>query len=378
MRSLAVVEARMGSSRFPGKVLAPLAGMPVLEHVCSRLASCAMLEKVVIATSTLSRDDVLAEAGLKMGVDVVRGPEDNLLARHLLVLEQYAPDVVVRITGDCPLVDPDVIERLLVLMADTGADYATVRDGTPCIHQGIDPYRATVLHRLAKEHGQDPCVQEHVVSWLKGHPEFASISYLEIPEQEQFAGARISVDTPADLTFLESVYESLGAEPGKADIREVADLLRAEPWLMDINKHVQQKAIGAGTRYIVVRGAFSASEALQHPLAKILAALRDVHGIGVRLVAEPETVVKSQLLSFGCVDDPLEVQPCLVLDVSAEMVPLANIPAVHMRECSEGIQIVPCVEMGQPFVLEGQDIGQIYKAASILAGCVRNQGGNQC
>ncbi|MFV0420834.1 cytidylyltransferase domain-containing protein [Oleidesulfovibrio sp.] len=311
MRCVAVVEARMGSTRFPGKVLSLLAGMPVLQHIGIRLGSCKALDKIILATSTHPRDDVLAKVAPSFGFDVIRGPEDNLFARHLLVLDAYSPDIIVRVTGDCPLVDPDVITRLIDLLQKTGADYATVRTGTPCIHEGIDPFRTSLLRRLALSHKDNPVVKEHVVSGLKGKADIGTVAYLELPEREQLAGVRISIDTPADLAFLEEIHRLLHAAPAQADIRDVADLLRANPELLSINSHVKQKKAGTPTVRIVARCLDSAHVPL---LAAVLGRLRDTFGFGIRIASESAHPTEPALEPFAHIADPLEFMPDLLLD----------------------------------------------------------------
>ncbi|MDQ7831827.1 MAG: glycosyltransferase family protein [Desulfovibrionaceae bacterium] len=375
MRCIAVVEARMGSTRFPGKSLAPLVGLPVLGHIGKRLAVCPVLERMVLATSVLPRDDVLAEAGPKYGFEVVRGPEDNLLARHLLALERYEPDIVVRVTGDCPLADPDVIARLVDLLLQTGAEYATVREGVPCIHQGIDPCRSSVLRRLAARHGDDPLVREHVTSWLKSRPDFAPIAYLELMEREKFAGARICIDTPADLAFLEAVYAALGAAPGEADIRDVADLLRARPWLMDINSHVAQKTAGQPTLRLVIQAGDGADAAF---LAAVAAVLRDAHGLGVRVHQPPGQAQEPELRPFGVVADPGDFQPDILLRAAGTGSPDPGVPGVDLTQGDGLAQFVPGPGLGLAPVQTGLDGPGIRTAAAYLAACARKRREGPC
>jgi len=286
------------------------------------------------------------------------------------VLERYAPDLIVRVTGDCPLVDPDMVSRLVALLVETGADYATVRPETPCIHQGIDPFRASVLRRLATEHGHDPYVQEHVVSWLKAHTDYAHIAYLELPERERFGGARISVDTPADLAFLEAVYASLGAAPGEADIRDVADLLRAKPWLLDINSHVKQKLAGAPTLRVVVSCAEAADAEL---LAAVASALRDAHGVGVRVAANPACAAQPALRPFASIADPLDFQPDIMV-VAGPVGPVApGVPVVRLTRGEGVVRIAADREMQLSPIQASPDAAGVQTAATFLALCARQQ-----
>ncbi len=370
MFCVAVVEARMGSTRFPGKVLAPLAGMPLLQHIGLRLNACAVLEKVVLATSTLPPDDILAERAPALGFEVIRGPEDDLLARHLLVLERYAPDIMVRITGDCPLVDPDVLIRLVKLLESSGADYATVRPGTPCIHEGIDPFRGALLRRLSRACDKNPVVKEHVVTWLKKHPGFANIAYLALPQREQLAGVRISVDTPADLAFLEQIYSRLGVPAGHADIREVADLLRTHPELLRMNSHVVQKAAGAHATRVVIR---CFSHAYGPTLALLAGVLRDIHGFGIRFSLDDPAVEHPDFSPFAYVENPMDFQPDIILD-AGQQGDSTDTPSMLLTLANGHMHILPGHDMYfSPIAVITDDTG-IRKAADTLSHLCRFTG----
>ena len=316
MRIIGVIEARMGSTRFPGKVLAELAGRPILWHIVQRLRHCHVLERLVLATSVEPANDILAAYASELGLVVVRGPEDSLLDRHLIAASAFKPDIIVRITGDCPLVDPGIVDRLVEQMVVTGAAYATVRPGSPCIHEGIDPFTTDVLLRLATEVGHEPSVREHVVSYLKTHPDFAPITYIELDKDEEFAGARISVDTPADLQFLETVYQRIGAPPGEADIRAVVRMLRENPSLLDINRHIHQKVMGDRTLLALFLCENADDAAL---LSTLAAAMRDEHGVGITFRVAEDCRNNPSMLTFHCISLPYLVFGHIVLPVHCQV-----------------------------------------------------------
>ena len=121
----AIIQARTGSTRLPGKVMYPLDGQPALEHVVSRTARADSVTNVVVATSTEPQDDLVAQYAPTFGADVVRGSEANVLSRFERAVEEYAPNIVLRITGDCPLIDPATIDRAVAPVDDGDADYAS-------------------------------------------------------------------------------------------------------------------------------------------------------------------------------------------------------------------------------------------------------------
>ena len=114
MTAVAIVQARMSSSRLPGKVLMPLVGIPVLEHVVERLSYCRMIDNIVVATSLEASDDLIEDYCKKINVNVFRGSLDDVLDRYYQAALLHNPDIVVRITGDCPLIDPVVVDRVIL------------------------------------------------------------------------------------------------------------------------------------------------------------------------------------------------------------------------------------------------------------------------
>lgn len=282
-RVVAVIQARMGSSRLPGKVLMPLAGKPVLWHVIHRLRKCRTVDAIAIATSVNSADDPIAAFGLEEGVAVIRGSEDNVLLRYAAAAEQLRADIVVRVTGDAPLIDPAMTDLQVKTLAQTGADFCVPDPQTPYIYEGVDPLTTRALQRLVSEVGDDPVAREHVTAYFKQHPDFARIAYVPVEPAYHFAGARVSVDTPADLHFQDVLYARLGVPAGEADLRAVADLLRQDPALLTINAHVQRKALGYSNRRVLLRCDGSAQLGLGHVYRCLALAdeLRDVHGWGV-------------------------------------------------------------------------------------------------
>lgn len=230
MRVVGVIQARMGSTRFPGKMLALLAGRPLLWHVIHRMQQAASLDELVLATSTNNRDDALALLAPRLDVRVVRGSEDDVLSRFVTSAQETCADVIVRINGDAPLVDPRLTDRLVSALVSDDADYVGPPEGCPCFHDGVDPMSRRILDRLAQEAGHDPLAREHVTGYLKAHPDFGRYCAVEIEPVLCVAGPRLSVDTRDDLAFFESLYRRYGAAPGNLDLRIVArEFAKGEP-----------------------------------------------------------------------------------------------------------------------------------------------------
>jgi spore coat polysaccharide biosynthesis protein SpsF len=202
MTTIAVVQARMGSTRFPGKVLADLEGEPLIRFLLRRLRHVAV-DHVVVATSECPADDAVVEAVTELDMPVVRGPEHDVLTRFVHVIEAFPADVVVRLTADCPLVDPNLVGAALELRSRSAADYAsntlvrTFPDGLD-----VEVIRAPVLIEAAKE-AADPVEREHVTPFVYRRPERYRL--VSLRNSEHLGDERWTVDTPADLEFVRSI-----------------------------------------------------------------------------------------------------------------------------------------------------------------------------
>lgn len=282
-RVAAIIQARMGSTRLPGKVLMPLAGKPVLWHIVHRLRKCRMVDVVAIATSTGSQDDPLALWATEAGIPLVRGPEDNVLERYLLAARQLNADIVVRVTGDAPLVDPALIDHMIELLIEKNADYCTGEPGVVAIHEGFAPLTRKALEKIGIEGASEAAGREHVDGYIKQHPDQFSIVHVPIPEAHRISGTRVSVDTPADLEFLSLLYHELGAEAGEIDVADAVALLKRRPELLSINAHVRQKDMTAANKLVVIRCDGHPDIGLGHVVRclAIARSLRDRLGIGI-------------------------------------------------------------------------------------------------
>jgi len=240
---VAVIQARMGSSRLPGKVLMPVAGKPLLWHILHRLGQCRTVETIAVATSTEARDDAIAQFCGDAGVICVRGPLHNVLERYRLAAERTGAATLLRVTGDAPLIDPGLIDYLVDGMVRAGGDFAQLEEGTLCAHEGADVFSRHALDWLVTHAGDDPIAREHVTSYFKNHPGKVRTVFLPAYAPLARKSERISVDEPKDMDWLRAVYERLKAPAGEAALRDVLQLLEDEPQFRAINAHVRQKPI---------------------------------------------------------------------------------------------------------------------------------------
>jgi spore coat polysaccharide biosynthesis protein SpsF len=236
MRSGVVVQARLGSSRLPGKVLMRLGDRSVLDHVLERCQAIAGIDVVCCAVPAGVADDPVADAARCLGATVVRGPEADVLERYRLAADSLGLDVVMRVTSDCPLIDPDVCAAVLSLRSATGADY-TCNNAPPSWPHGLDCEVMTrsALSRAARL-AERPWQREHVTPWLRTHPGLARANLAMSPS---LAGAAVeqrwTLDTPKDLAFLCALFQRLPVGSAGWGWRVAYRITAADPALCGIN-----------------------------------------------------------------------------------------------------------------------------------------------
>ncbi|MCP5412462.1 MAG: NTP transferase domain-containing protein [Alphaproteobacteria bacterium] len=243
IRVVAVIQARMGSTRLPGKVLRPIAGKPLLWHIVHRLKACHLVEEIAVATSVNPADEAIVEWCNAQGVTVVRGPENDVLARYAAAAEKLDADIIVRVSSDAPFIDAGFVDHLVATLIEQGGDYVLLEEGAECAHEGVDPFSRRALDKLMMDAATDPAAREHVTGYFKLHPDFVKIVRAAPYPPLAKKGGRLTIDTPDDLAFIEAVHERLEARAGEASLADLLLLLEREPELNRINAHVQQKPI---------------------------------------------------------------------------------------------------------------------------------------
>jgi spore coat polysaccharide biosynthesis protein SpsF len=224
---LAVLQARMSSTRLPGKVMADLVGAPMIARQIERVRRAQRIDRVVVATSNDPSDDLLVDGIKALSVDVHRGSLDDVLGRFVGALEAFGPaDHIVRLTGDCPLADPEVIDATIALHLERGTDYAANTPAHRTFPKGLDVeiVRAACLKRAGRE-ATDPYEREHVTPYFYRHPERFPQVFLSQEAQE--GDLRWTVDRPDDLELVRAVYEALYAAKPDFTSDDVRAFLRA-------------------------------------------------------------------------------------------------------------------------------------------------------
>ena len=239
--AIAIIQARMSSSRLPGKVLLPLAEKPVIHHIVDRVALCKNVGKIIVATSNEKSDDKLSDYCNEKGIDVYRGSLNNVLSRYCDILEHNDYKYCVRITGDCPLIHPPFIDAQIDALKAYNADLIWTKMQSSVLEgQGVKSKDA-VLHVMAKSN--DPDNLEHVGSkYFLNNPEEFNFVELKIPDYFYNYQYRITVDQVEDYEFLSTIYNNHWSG-SPINLMEVLEWLNSNNKCMIKNKNVQHSQI---------------------------------------------------------------------------------------------------------------------------------------
>jgi len=246
MKAVALIQARMGSTRLPGKVLQDIGGMSMLARVVRRTARSQYLSRSVLVIPSEAKDDCLQQAAETLGLACFRGSENDVLDRYYQAACAYGADPIVRITADCPLIDAELIDQALERFTSSQptSDFLVAgwETGFP---RGLEVEIASLKALThAWQEAQLPYQRTHVFPYLYENPNRFQLSQLNNSENLNEA-MRWTVDTPEDLEFVRSVYQRFD---NRDDFswRQVTALLQQEPELAEVNKHVRQKEIQEG------------------------------------------------------------------------------------------------------------------------------------
>lgn len=243
LKTVASIEARMNSERLPGKVMRSILGKPMLELLVERLSRCHSLDGIVIATTENSSDNVIEQLAFRLGIGCFRGSEEDVLDRVLQAAHQEQAGVIVEITGDCPLIDPDVVDQVIEEYYSGPYDYVS-NTLTRTFPRGLDTqvFATSVLDEVAKT-TQDPVDREHVSLYIYEHPERFILKNIESNIPEKYHALRLTVDTSEDFTLIQSIYHELYPKTPAFLLADVLALLEANPQLIQLNAGIQQKPV---------------------------------------------------------------------------------------------------------------------------------------
>ena len=238
----AIIQARTGSTRLPGKILKRLGDVSVIERLYSRVKQTAGLDGIVIAMPQGEGDDALAEHVRQFCPNIFRGAEADVLARYAGAAVAYPSDLIVRITSDCPFFDPDILAQMLVAFHQQKPDYMT-NSLDPHLPRGLDAdvFTAKAIHAAAKQ-ATAAHQREHVTPFIYQNLDlFDVVGFSATPDN--YADLRWTLDTPEDWTLIATMFDLLEVPFEQARLGDFLDLYKDHPKLRDINAAITQKKL---------------------------------------------------------------------------------------------------------------------------------------
>lgn len=241
LKIVAIVEARMTSSRLPGKVLLEVLDVPMLGRLIDRLKQVSQIDEIVIATTTNLEDDKICDLALRYHVQYFRGSEQDVMSRVLQAGLAVEADVIVEITGDCPIIDPEIIKKVIQHFLSGTYDYVS-NSNVRSYPDGMD-VQVFSLKTLMDSYNStaDKLHREHVTLHIRQNPEKYRILDISAEEEFHFPELGLTLDTIEDFRLIEKIIQHLEPQNSYFGLRQILNLLEVFPKMKDINKHVVRK-----------------------------------------------------------------------------------------------------------------------------------------
>ena len=237
MKVLAIIQARLGSSRLPSKVLMPIEGTPILVHIINSLKLSKFINQIIVATTTSPKDDKIVDLCKEIDLDYYRGSEKDVLDRYYECAKFFKGDLIIRITGDNPLLDPTLIDELIQISKKTSCDYAS-----NVLHQsypvGYSPCEILTFSTLQKlhENEKEPLSREHVTYQIRNNPSLYKIEEIIAPAHLSRPKWRLTVDYEEDLELISKIFEKLYQPKSFIQYSKLVEFLDKNKELLKINE----------------------------------------------------------------------------------------------------------------------------------------------
>lgn len=241
-KTAVIVQARLGSTRLPGKVLKELCGKPILWHVWNRLSKAINVDDIIVATTILPEDDLIQSFCEENNIAYYRGSSNDVLSRYLETAIKYNIETIVRITADCPVIDPIILGQMIETYRKEKPDYLS-NCITRTFPRGLD---AEIFSISALETANNNATldfeREHVTPFIYSHPELFTLkNYINAQDLSSY---RWTVDTEEDFRLIEVIYNSLYKKKDIFLIEDILSFIKENPDLIKINQHIEQKKLG--------------------------------------------------------------------------------------------------------------------------------------
>ena len=241
-----IIQARMGSTRLPGKVMMNVEDQkPVLYFVIKQMQECKLIDKIIVATTTNEEDNQIANYSKNLGIDFFRGSSEDVLDRYYQCAKEYSVSTIVRIPSDKPLIDPEIVDNVINRFKNNSYDYITnfLPNSTFPSGSEVEIFSINALERVWKK-AKLPSEREHVTSYFSNHEDEFKITHIE--NSENLSHLRWAVDRIEDLDLVRLIVSKIKKRPVLMD--DIIELFRKEPNLIEINKNVNKKEGGLKSR----------------------------------------------------------------------------------------------------------------------------------
>jgi spore coat polysaccharide biosynthesis protein SpsF len=239
MKIVATIEARMTSSRLPGKVMLNVLNKPILSYLVDRLKTISLIDEIVLATTSNKSDDILEVFANKNKIKCFRGSENNVLERVINAGLEVNADLIVEVTGDCPILDPLIVDQTIRVFLNNNVDYVS-NNHIRSYPDGMDVqvFKLQTLIQSSKL-TNDKLDQEHVTLFIRNHPELYSKINLVAPQNLHWPDLGLTLDEESDYILLKTIIENFNGL--NFTCSEVIDFIKRNPYLLEINKEVKRK-----------------------------------------------------------------------------------------------------------------------------------------
>ena len=236
----AIIQARMGSTRLPGKSSHLLSGLSILEHIINRLQEVPEIDRIQLATTQAKTEAPLIKIAKNLKVNVFQGSEDNVLDRFVQAGKAIGAQHLVRVCGDNPLIDIPLLRSLITAHIESNADYTVPGDQIP-LGVGCEVVRLETLKNIEQQ-AHELKYQEHVTTWIHDHYDNFKITHVEPPAYLKNCHFRLTVDTPEDFALMKEIFSQIHfIPPSNLDIENVIKFLDTHPQVSNLNSQIKQK-----------------------------------------------------------------------------------------------------------------------------------------
>ena len=243
MKVAAIIQARMGSTRLPGKVLKKVLGKTLLEYQIERVKRAKTLDEIIIATTIKESDDQIVQLCQQFSIPYYRGSEEDVLSRYYEAATEFGVDVIVRLTSDCPIIDPTVIDKVVEHYLENKDRYDYVSNTlTRTYPRGLDTeVMSYEVLKKAHEEAKELVYREHVTAYIYHHPD--QFRLCNVSNEKDESKHRWTVDTEEDFLLIKHILETLYPINPLFTVEDVIQILRDKPEWVEINAHVEQKKL---------------------------------------------------------------------------------------------------------------------------------------